>query len=208
VSRDDLQRAARDVLRSGYRHKADLLRVKVGDACLLVKDYRSKPRAWRWLGRLQIHRELRAYRWLGALPGIPRLAGRVDADALALEWIDGELLATAPDRVSNGSRHVERLQDVVAGLHACGLAHLDLRSNKNVMLRADGEIVVCDFASALCFRPGSLAHRWIFPMARANDLSGLVKWKRTLEAGPLTARERSLLRRHGRWRRLWPFNRK
>ena len=59
-------------------------------------------------------------------------------------------------------------------IHATGLVHLDLRSNKNVLVRDDGQVVLCDFASALCFRPGGLLHRLVFRWLAANDLSGWV----------------------------------
>jgi hypothetical protein len=202
--RRDLARA--EVLREGDPLKADLLRVDLDGCPVLVKDYGRKPWWARLLGRIQVAREYRAYRWLGAMEGIPRLVGRVDAFAVAVEWIDGERLAWAANRISDGPRHVARLREVIDRLHAAGLAHLDLRSNKNVLLRRDGAVIVVDFASAVRFRPGGLAHRAWFEMFRANDLSAYVKWKRTLEAGELTPDERSLLARHRRFRRWWFVN--
>jgi len=207
-TRDELRGSSVEVLRSGRFFKADLLRVDLGHGPLLVKDYGRHAGLSAWLGRLQIARELRAYRWLGRLEGIPSLVGRVDARALAVEWIDGEPLATVPDRVVRGRHYVDRLAAVVARLHERGVAHLDLRSNKNVMVARDGQVVVVDLASAMCFRSGGLLHRWWFPLLRANDRTALVKWKQTLDAGPLTEEERTLLRRHGRLRPLWLINRK
>jgi len=192
-----------EVLRRGSRFKADVLRLDLGEGPLLIKDFAGKPLLGRLWGRLQIARELRAYRFMGLLPGVPRLAGRVDAFGLAVEWIDGELLAYAPNRVKEGTTHVRRLREVIDRLHAAGLVHLDLRSNKNVLLAADGRIVVVDFASAFVARPGGWVDRVVFPLLRRNDLTGYVKWKRTLQAGPLTGEEQVLLRRHERIRPVW-----
>ena len=102
--------------------------------------------------------------------------------------------------------HVARLRRVVDALHARGVAHLALRSNKNVIRRHDGAIYVVDLAGAICFRPGSLAHRLLFPRLRDLDLSGWLKWKLVLEAGPLGADEQALLRRTRRLSRYWMPN--
>jgi len=196
------------VVRQGLAHKADLFLVNWESEPVLIKDFQAKSRFRRWLGRLQTNREYRAYKWLGQVEGVPRLLGRIDAHALAVEWVTGELLATAPDRVSAGKHYVGELRTIMARLHAAGLAHLDLRSNKNVLIRSGGEIVVIDFASALWCRPGGLIHRLCFPFFKARDLSGWLKWKETLEAGPLTDNERARLRRHRFLSSLWVFNRK
>lgn len=211
LTRVPARRELRDaeVLRRGSRFKADLLRLDVGQGPLLIKDFADKPPLGRLWGRLQIAREYRAYRFIGLLPGVPRPAGRVDALALAVEWIDGELLAHAANRVTEGATHVRRLREVIERLHAAGLVHLDLRSNKNVLLAADGRVIVVDFASALVARPGGWVDRTVFPPLRRNDLTGYVKWKRTLQAGPLTDEEQTLLRRHERIRPVWELiNRK
>lgn len=187
--------------------KADLYLVDLGAGPLVVKDFGAKRWWVRQVGRVQIARECRAYAWLGPQPGLARFAGRIDAHALALEWIEGELLTRSRQDGAGGAALLARVQRVVARLHAAGLAHLDLRG-RNVVVRADGEVYVLDLAGALWFRPGSLAHRVLFPLARAIDLGVLLKWKRWLAAGSYTAAEEALLARRRFWRSLWPFNRK
>jgi serine/threonine protein kinase len=157
---------------------------------------------------LLIANEYRAYRHLAGVAGVPRLIGRIDACGLAIEWIDGELLATAPDRIERGAAYVGRLRTVIDAIHATGLVHLDLRSNKNIVLARDGKIIVVDFGTAIRLRPGGLAHRLLFEFLRLQDLSGYLKWKRTLDAGPLTEEEQRWSERHARVRPLWRFNRK
>lgn len=208
LSRAGLAASTLRVLRAGRGAKADLLLVDCGSGPLVVKDYAPRGPWARWLGRHQISRELAAYRRLESIDGFPKLIGRVDRFAMAIEWIDGELLATAPDRILRGKLYLERLGRVVEGMHRVGVVHLDLRSNKNVILASDGRLVVVDLAAALRFRPGSLAHRWLFPRFQLADLTGLLKWKQALLVGELTDAERTLMRRQSRWRRLWPINRK
>lgn len=206
--RDELARSRSEVLRAGGRHKADIVKVDLGRGPIIVKDFSRKRWWWRRLGRLQIRRELAAYRHIGAVPGVPRLYGRVDADALALQWIDGGQLKTLPDRVRRGAFYVSQLEETVARIHATGLAHLDLRSNNNIVVRRDGRVYVLDFASAVRLRPGGLLHALLFPFLRALDTSGLLKWKRCLEPGRLTAADQARIERHERLSALWVLNRK
>jgi predicted Ser/Thr protein kinase len=182
--------------------------VDVGDGPMIVKDFGGKSFWWRLLGRIQIAREYRAYRWLAGAEGIPALIGRVDAYALAFESIRGEQLAFARDRHERAGVYLARLRRVLDGLHERGLVHQDLRGRENVLVGEGGEVVVVDLASAVRFRPGSLAYRLFFPLLARTDEAAYLKWKAMLSPGSLSEQERRFLARHRRWRRLWPFNRK
>jgi hypothetical protein len=204
--RDELQRAPGRLLQAGGPTKADLRVVDLAGRALVVKDFAHK-RAWvRALGRLQIARECRAYRHLGPLPGLARFVGRVDAHALAVAWIDGDPLARSERRLREGAVLLERLAEIVARMHAAGLAHLDLRGRENVMIDGAGRLHVLDLASAVWLRPGGLAHRLFFGWLAATDRAALLKWKRLLSAGPYTDAELEFLRRFRFWRSLWIFN--
>ncbi len=207
-TRADLEGADVRTLQAGGRTKADLRVVDLGHGPLVVKDFHHKPVWVRWIGRLQIARECDAYRWLGTMPGLPRFAGRVDAHALAIEWIDGEQLGRTLRAREDGAAVFARLQEIVQRLHETGLVHLDLRGRENVLLTADGRLYVLDLASALRFRPGGWANRLLFRWFRKPDAAALLKWKRVLGAGEYTEDERLFLRRYGFWRSLWIFNRK
>lgn len=203
-TRGDLSRAA--MLKRGEKNKADLLLLDLGGGPMVVKDFAAKAWWVRLLGRLQIWREHRAYRHLGGLPGVPGLIGRIDAHALAIEKVEGRQLGKVADRREDGTAKLARLRTVVERIHGVGLAHLDLRARENVLVTPEGAIFVVDFASAVRFRPGGLAHRLLFPWFERVDRSALLKWKVILEAGPLTGRERTFLKRHRFWRALWIFN--
>ena len=203
-TRGDLVRA--EILKRGEKNKADLLVLDLGDGPMVVKDFAAKAWWVRLLGRLQIWREHRAYLRLGGVPGVPRLAGRVDAHALAIEKIEGRQLGKAPDRRKDGAARLARLRAILERIHGVGLVHWDLRARENLLVTPAGELFVIDFASAIWLRPGSLAHRILFPWFKRVDESALLKWKVILEAGPLTDEERSYLERHRVWRSLWVFN--
>lgn len=196
------------MLKKGGPHKADLLLVDAGEGPMVVKDFSGKSVWWRLLGRIQIAREHRAYRWLAGAPGLPALVGLVDPYALAVEQVEGEQLAFAGDRHERAAVYLARLRGVLDGLHARGVVHHDLRGRENVLVRANGDVVIVDLAGAVCFRPGSLAFRLFFPLLVRTDEAAYLKWKAMLDPGSLTGDERRSLERHRRWRRLWPFNRK
>jgi hypothetical protein len=191
----------------GRGFKADLVVVDLGEGPIVVKDFAA--RAWwaRVLGRLQIAREASAYGWVGRMQGLPAFLGRVDALALALEKVEGEQLAFAANRFTDGERHVARLAELVERLHASGVYHQDLRGRENVLVRPDGELYLLDLAGAVRLRPGGLGHRILGPLLALSDRSAFLKWKSLLTPGRFTPEEERFLRRHRVWRALWPFNR-
>jgi hypothetical protein len=207
-SRDELKGARLEWLRRGRYYKADVVKVDLGQGPIVIKDFSRKPWLWRRFGRFQIRREISAYRRLGRMEGLPRFLGAVDGEALALEWIDGGLLKTLPDRVERGARYVAELTRIVDRIHAMGLAHLDLRSNNNIVVRKDGRVFVLDLASAVHLRPGSLLHRAFFAFLRDLDVSGLLKWKLCLQPDTITPAERKRIDRYARLSAFWLFNRK
>jgi len=208
-TREDLARLPRPAFHAAGRTKADVYEIDLPGGTVVVKDFRAKPWWIRGFGRLQTAREFAAYRALEGVEGVARCVGRVDAWALALERVDGEQLAWAPDRFSAGERHVRRLRETLDRIHARGVVHLDLRGRENVLVDRTGRIVVLDFAGAVRFRPGSLAHRVIFPRLALIDESAFLKWKLLLAPDRLTRRERAFLDRFRRFvRPLWPVNRK
>lgn len=195
------------MLEAGRSIKADLSCVDLGPGPLVVKDFAAKAAWVRAIGRVQIARECRAYRWLGPLPGLPRFIGRIDAYALAIEWIDGEPLDRAA-RGGDGAELYARLERIVERLHQRGLVHLDLRGRQNVLLGRDGEVYVLDLAGAVWLRPGGWPARLLARGLALADRAAMLKWKRLLDAGPLTESDRAFLRRWRWLRALWIFNRK
>jgi hypothetical protein len=92
-------------------------------------------------------------------------------------------------------------------MHSRGFAHLDL-NRRNLLRRANDEVVALDLAGAVWFRPGSTAHRLFFRLFATADDSACLKWKDRLAPGTFDAEEEARFRRLRFLRGLWPFNRK
>ena len=91
-------------------------------------------------------------------------------------------------------------------MHARGVIHNDLRGKDNTLVRADGRVVLIDFAGAFRFRREGLWRRLLFHRLERVDEAAYLKWKRILDPQSLTAEEERFLRRFAIFRRLWVFN--
>lgn|GEM_PF-1527098 len=189
--REELEAATVGFLRQGVARRADLRVVDLGDGPLVVKDFAGTHWLTRLVGRLEIGHESRAYRGLGAMPGIPRWIGRIDAHALAVEKIEGDLLVHHPERNEHGRRHLAALAVIIEQLEARGFAHLDLMGRRNVMLRATGEVVAIDFAASLWVRPGGLLHRLVRRALAWYYRGVFLKWKAILDPESLTPEDKT-----------------
>ena len=187
--------------RRWYRPVVHLLELDGGGRAV-VKDFLPCPWFWRWTwGRLLTGREVRAYGRLEGVPGIPRFLGRLDAWALAVEWVPGRDLGKCP-KGSLGPATFERLAATVAEMHRRGVVHLDLRQRRNVLVDDAGVPRVIDFSSGLALRPGG----WRLRRLSSVDRSGVLKYKRRFLPDSLTEEERRSLERLESWRRFWPFS--
>ena len=204
--RAELARAGATLLKAAGPTKADLRAVDLPWGAVVVKDYAGKPWWLRPWGRWQIARECRAYAFAGPQPFLPRLLGRVDGLALALERVPGQQLADVHGRYPDKEALLRGLRAAIDGLHARGLAHLDLRGRENVMVTPEGRVVLLDLGGAVWLRRGGLLHRLLFPLLATADEAAWIKWKEMLTPGTLSARERAFERRFRRLRALWVFN--
>lgn len=153
----------------------------------VVKDFAPRPGWVRWtLGRWLSRREARIYALLDDHPAVPRLLGRIDALAFALEYRPG-----LPVSRSHAERFTAdfaaELEQAVRGLHARGVVHLDLRHRSNVLAGDDGRPVLIDFGSALHLPPGGWLGRWLLPPLAWFDRRALAKWRRRFASYPRPA---------------------
>ncbi|MFQ5700399.1 MAG: RIO1 family regulatory kinase/ATPase, partial [Acidobacteriota bacterium] len=196
-------RLTRDVLpsvRSGYVkkgawNKADILLVNLETGQFAVKDYAAKSPLVRWIGRFQLTREVRAYRALADLAGVPRFFGRLDRDAIILEYVGGIRLPKVHHRLGGVPRVAERVEELLRQVHDRGVIHGDLRSRDNFLVNGKGKLYLIDFSSALVFNPGSWARRVVFPRLRRAEDRALLKWKVALVPQELTPEELASHRR-------------
>jgi hypothetical protein len=182
-SRSELDAAPKEYLTRGAPFKADVMVVDIGDGQMVVKDF--APRAWwrRLIGRVEVWHECRAYAYLGAMPFFPAFLGCIDCDALAIEKVEGAALARAPDRDQNRDDYLAQLRSAMERLGDLGFLHLDARSNKNVLLRPDGQVIFIDLAGSFWIPPGSLGHRLLRRFTEIYYEANLIKWETLLAPG-------------------------
>jgi predicted Ser/Thr protein kinase len=176
-TRSSLSGTPRRVLQAGRGTSADVLLVSTREGPTVIKDYASRPN-WvrRTLGRWSLAREERAYRRLEGVEFVPRYLGRVDADAIAIEYRPGVLLSR-----SLAGRLPEtfllELESAISAIHREGVVHLDLRHRTNVLAGDDGHPVLLDFASALFFDPARVSGRFGRALFAWIDRRALRKWQ-------------------------------
>jgi hypothetical protein len=181
LTRESLATAEVELLSRGGPRNPDVLCVRLAGDVWVVKDFSGRGRLAGWLAPWLISREVRAYRQLEGHPAVPRLRGRIDRAAFALEYRPGEIMGPhlaghVPDSF------IAELRAAVSEMHARGVVHLDLRHRSNALADPAGRPVLIDFASALCFRPNGLAARFVLPLLAWIDLRAVDKWARQLAA--------------------------
>lgn len=171
--------------------QADVCGYEIEGRRFVVKDFRPRPWLVRWfLGRWVLRREWERLERLQGIRGIPRLLGWIDADAFAMEWIEGDRL---PHRKHGSLDPVcfDRLAELVAAMHERGVSHGDLRRT-NVLLDAGQQPYLIDFATAAL--AGAGGHKRSF-FKRVCDVDRLtvLKLKAYYCPGALTEEERHRL---------------
>jgi hypothetical protein len=180
LTRANLAERSLVCLERGGRLSPDVWLVESGAERVVVKDFAARGRLVRaLLAPWFVRHECGIYRRLESHPAVPRLLGRIDALAFAVEHRAGVRFSRR--RPWTFSREFgDRLDACVRELHALGVVHLDLRHRSNVRAGLDGAPVLIDFGSALSFRPGGLAQRLALPLLALADRSAVRKWRRRL----------------------------
>jgi len=152
---------ARGGRRSGFGIKPPRNRTKASVTAdtrngrpVVIKDFGRCSTLIKMLyGRPSLRREARAYDSLRGLPGIAESFGLEGRDRLVIEHIEGRLLGGFR-RGEPGTAVFDRLDAVVSGAHARGVAFGDLHTS-NVIITASGQVFLIDFANAVFARdPG------------------------------------------------------
>ena len=164
----------------GGRLSADVWLVESDVGRVVVKDFAARGRIVRaTFGPWFVRHECRVYRRLSSHPAVPRLLGRIDALAFAVEHRGGVRISRRQPWIFS-PEFGRRLEASVRELHALGVVHLDLRHRSNVRAGLDGAPVLIDFASAVRFRPGGLTARVLLPLLGLADRSAVWKWRRRI----------------------------
>jgi hypothetical protein len=167
-------------LERGGRLSPDVWLVDSDAGRVVVKDFAARGRCVRaTLGPWFVRHECHVYQRLRSHPAVPRLRGRIDALAFAVEHRGGVRISRRQPWTFS-PEFGRRLEASVRELHALGVVHLDLRHRSNVRAGLDGAPVLIDFASAVSFRPGGLAARLVLPLLGLADRWAVRKWRRRL----------------------------
>lgn len=198
--RAQLAHAERELLRDGRFANARVERVRINGADWIFKDFSSRAFLVRHtVGRFLLGREVRALRRLEGIRGVPSMACRVDAFAMAARFVPGRSLANVKT-LSVSTAYLTALEALLQQVHARGLVHLDTRGGGNLLMQPDGTPGIIDFQAALSTRwmPTPL-RRWFEGM----DLSGVYKKWQRWQPDTLGEQRRAHYERLSQWRRLW-----
>lgn len=177
LSRRLLRDRTRRVLNRGGWGNPDVLLVETESGPVVVKDFAPRGRlVRRLLAPRLLAREEAAYRCLEGVSAVPRLLGRLDAEALVFEYRPGVLLSRSL-RGTLPETFLDELSDTIEEMHRRGVVHLDLRHRSNVLAAPDGRPVVLDFASALRFDTTTRWGRLLVDLLGRVDRRALEKWR-------------------------------
>ena len=204
ITRDFLDTAEKRFLLHGKKKQADVYVVQVDGKPVVVKDYLKKGKLTRWYGAYTLWRERRNYEFLQQFDFVPRLLGRIDRFAFAIEFVDGPTVAELQEHPEFCFLPGE-LEKAVLELHHHRFFHLDLRKRGNVMSR-DGHVVLIDFASSVRFSKWNPFYWLMRPLFRYVDISAVIKWRSFICPGSLSEADMKFLRRFEWIRMLWFLN--
>ena len=182
-TREQLDAAEKEYLTRGAPFKADVTIVDVGRGPMVVKDFAARSWWRRLIGHVEVRHECAAYAYLGPMPCFPSFIGRIDADALAVEKVEGISLAQVADIDAHREEYLTQLRTAFKRLTALGFLHLDARAYRNVLVQPDGKIKFIDLAGSFWIRPGRLGHRILRSFLRLYYEANTIKWEVLLHPG-------------------------
>lgn len=188
LDRADLFRHAETYFRHGGGTEPDVALVAVDGVHAVFKDYGAVD-GWfaRLLGPVLIAREAQALERLDGMAGVPSLYRRLDRYGVLMSYVPAEPLSRAnapPDAF-------EALDDLLADMHAHGVAHCDLRAPSNVLVAEDGRPYLVDFIARVHRgRSWNLPWNWIFRAFCCADRNALAKLKVRFAPSRATESER------------------
>lgn len=157
-----------------------------------------------WLGQTLNQHEYGNLRRLQTVKGVPRLLGRWGACGFLYEYIAGRTLDEKPDLPDD---FFDLLQDLLRGIHARGMAYIDLNKRGNIILGDDSRPHLIDFQISWCgcFGLGGLDHlcQPLLSLLQREDWYHLAKHKRRFRSDLMTSDEIAASRHRSIWVSLY-----
>ncbi len=192
LRRQEIEKATVRVLRPPSDARPDVRLLEVDGKRIVLKDYASGgTRFKRLLGVYLVAREHRALCRVSHVEGVPRYCGRLDAYALATEYVEAASAPEAPaERLT--VEFFASLERIIGELHKRGVVHCDLKKLDNIMVGADGKPYVIDFAAAFVTGSNPLTGL-LFGQLQDDDYRGIYKLKKRYVPALLTPQESEFL---------------
>jgi len=170
--------------------RPDLRVVEWNGKRIAVKDFHNSSPAFREIvGRILVRREHGALLKLVGVRGVPTVIGRIDAYALAMEYIAHDDIAAMGLNAYDDDFY-EQLKCSVDRIHERGVAHCDLRTYGNVLAGKDGIPYIVDFAACVYKGKGINPFTyWLFKQFVRADNNAVFRVKRRFSPGRLTEAE-------------------
>jgi hypothetical protein len=164
---------------------------------VVVKDLKPCPLWFRLLaGRALLRREWRALQALQTIDGVPAGLCRPDSDSIVMEWRPGRDAMDFEDGEIS-PQTLEKIVEVLAQAHRCGVTHGDLHRD-NILIDEEEGVTIIDWATACVFGPQrSRLKNWTWHEWQALDLRSLAKLKARHAPQLLAEPERDLLQNGG-----------
>lgn len=213
LSEDEGIRRGKLLHAAGSVANADIYLIEQGATTVVLKTFRRRP----WLVRVLFSRwtlahEVAVLEALGGVSGVPRFCGRVGKDSFLMEYVCGAGPVLSPRELPVGhypSREFfVRLRELVAGMHARGVSHGDMR-RRNILRGEDDRPYLIDFATSVI--AGGRWHpvrRWLVAWFAQADAYAVAKLMNSYYPDLLTDDERRCLERLPWHLRLGRFLRK
>jgi serine/threonine protein kinase len=123
-----------------------------------------------------LRHEYKVYRRLAAYPYAPDCYGMVDNRYLVLEYVEGTTIRD--HRPDDENAYMVKLFDAIRQLHACDVAHMDLKKKDNLLVTVDDNPCLLDFGTAVIRKRGlHPLNRFRYRLARQFDYNAWVKHK-------------------------------
>ena len=180
------------VLRTGGGSRPRVEQVQLEDQLAVLKDYSGcDPLFALILGRTLARRECDALTRLVSVDGVPGLIERRGSRALLMEWMPAVPFKYVQRDLQFWESFFSELEQRLASMHECGVAHCDLRGMNNVLLDEEGQPCIVDFVA--CFFDGpdwNLLWRAVFRRFCRADRKALIKLKYQVAPELLSEKEK------------------